>query len=71
MSISTEDALRVLKQFVGTVQATGGLIKYADGTLGCQGDEEWLDLADAALEAHTVLHNAGWEVPLTITKQSE
>ena len=70
MSISTEDALRALKQFVQTVDATGGLIRYADGTLGCCADEDWLDLADATLEAQTVLTNAGWSVTLRIQDEN-
>ena len=58
---------KVLKQFVATIIATGGLVRFANGTFGCAGDEDWLDLADAALLAQEVLNNAGIEVEIPIT----
>ena len=58
---------KVLKQFVDTIIATGGLVRFANGTFGCAGDEDWLDLADAALLAQEVLNNAGIEVEIPIT----
>lgn len=61
----------VLKQFVGTIIATGGLVRFADGTCGCAGDEDWLDLADAALIARDVLNSAGIETEISITDADE
>jgi hypothetical protein len=58
---------KVLKQFVGTIIATGGLVRFADGTYGCAGDEDWLDLADAALLGQEVLNSAGIEGKIPIT----
>lgn len=40
-----------LQRLVKTVNDTGGLVKHADGTLGCVGDPDWLDLADAYVAA--------------------
>ena len=62
---------RVLKQFVGTIIATGGLVRFANGTCGCAGDEDWLDLADAALLAQEVLNGAGIEVRIPIADVDE
>jgi len=61
----------VLKQFVDTIIATGGLIRFANGTFGCAGDEDWLDLADAAIVAQEVLASAGIEVKIPITDADE
>jgi hypothetical protein len=49
---------KVLNKFVDTIIATGGLVRFADGTFGCTGDEDWLDLADAAILAQDVLNRA-------------
>lgn len=62
---------RALKQFIGTIIATGGLVRFADGTYGCAGDEDWLDLADAALLAQEVLNSAGIEGKIPITDADE
>ena len=37
-----------------------------NGTFGCAGDEDWLDLADAALLAQESLNTAGVEVEIPI-----
>ena len=58
---------QVLKRFVDTIIATGGLVRFPDGTLGCAGDEDWLDLADAAALAAEVLNTTGIEVEVPIT----
>src|SRR5438128_1563397 len=58
---------KVLKKFVATIIATGGLIRFANGTFGCAGDEDWLDLADAAMLAQQALNAAGIEVEVPIT----
>jgi hypothetical protein len=63
------DALRAL---ISTVQATGGLVHFSDGSYGCAADEEWLDLADAILVAKQTLENeTGIVVELTITEIPE
>jgi len=57
---------KVLRAFVDTIIATGGLVRFANGTFGCAGDEDWLDLADAALLAQDVLRSAGVEVKIPV-----
>src|SRR5713101_366046 len=60
-----------LKALISTVQATGGLVHFPDGSYGCAADEEWLDLADAILAAKQTLENeTGAAVELTITETS-
>jgi hypothetical protein len=61
---------KVLTKFLDTIIATGGLVRFPDGTLGCAGDEDWLDLADAALLAQEVLNNAGIEVEIRSLKKT-
>ncbi len=61
----------VLKQFVDTIIATGGLVRFANGTFGCAGDEDWLDLADAATLAEEILNGAGLEIEIPITDADE
>jgi hypothetical protein len=61
-----------LKALISTVQATGGLVHFPDGSFGCAADEEWLDLADAILVAKQTLENeTGVVAELTITEISE
>ena len=61
-----------LKALISTVQATGGLVHFPDGSYGCAADEEWLDLADAILAARQALENEiGVVVELTITEIPE
>lgn len=70
----TEEAPRmakVLREFVDTIVATGGLVRFADRTLGCAGDEEWIDLAQAAMLAQQVLNNVGIEVKIPIADADE
>jgi hypothetical protein len=52
------------------IEATGGLIANPDGTHGCAGDPEWIDLADAALKAQRALASVGIEKKLTIEESS-
>ena len=63
--------VKVLNRFVDTVIATGGLVRFANGTFGCAGDEDWLDLADAATLAQEVLNSAGVEIEIPITAADE
>src|SRR5713226_4599789 len=61
-----------LKALISTVQATGGLVHFSDGSYACAADDEWLDLADAILVAKQTLENeAGIVVELTITEIPE
>jgi predicted RNA-binding protein YlqC (UPF0109 family) len=62
---------KALKQFVGTVIATSGLVRFANGTFSCAGDEDWLDLADAAILAQEILNSAGVEVEIPVTDADE
>ena len=62
---------KVLNKFVDTIIATGGLVRFTDGTFGCAGDEDWLDLADAAMLAQEVLNSAGVEVEIPIIDADE
>jgi hypothetical protein len=62
---------KVLNKFVDTIIATGGLVRFANGTFGCAGDEDWLDLADAAMLAQEVLNSAGIEIEIPITDADE
>ena len=61
----------VLKKLLDTIVATGGLIRYPDGSYGCAADEEWLDLADTALLAQEVLQISGIVVEIPIANASE
>jgi hypothetical protein len=36
---------------VATIEATGGLRQFSDGTVAPQGDPEWIDLGEAYLLA--------------------
>jgi hypothetical protein len=62
---------KLLNKFVDTIIATGGLVRFGDGTFGCAGDEDWLDLADAATLAQEVLNAAGIEIEIPITDADE
>jgi hypothetical protein len=62
---------QVLIKFVGTIIATRGLVRFGDGTCGCAGDEDWLDLADAAMLAQEVLNRAGIEAEIPIIDAEE
>lgn len=41
----------VLKQFINTIEATGGLVKFPNGDLAPCADHDWIDLADAYVAA--------------------
>lgn len=60
---------KALKQFVDTIDATGGLVKFDDGTFGCAADPEWIDLADAALTAKKALAAGGITVALRLQNE--
>lgn len=39
------------ERLISTIEATGGVIAYEDGTFGPVGDPEWIDLGDAYVSA--------------------
>jgi len=39
------------QRLIDTVNATGGLVGFVDGTHAPQGDPDWIDLGDAYLTA--------------------
>jgi hypothetical protein len=57
---------KALKAFVDTVEETGRLIQFEDGSHACCGDEEWIDLGEAALLAKKALVDAGIEPTLRV-----
>jgi len=62
-------SLDALKALISTVQATGGLVHFPDGSFGCAADEDWLDLADGILAAKQALESeTGVVAELTITE---
>jgi hypothetical protein len=58
-----------LQKFLNTIQATGGLRLLANGEYTCAADEDWVDLADAALAAQATLQASGYPAELTIEVQ--
>jgi hypothetical protein len=68
---TNDSAVAVLIDFVRTIEATGGLISFNDGTYGCACDTEWLDLADCALKAQAALKERGVHATFTITPDAE
>ena len=68
--VSLTPEQKALKAFVDTVDATEGLIRFEDGSHGCRADEEWIDLAEAALLAKQVLADAGIEVTLRVQDEN-
>ena len=51
-----------LRQFVDTVNATGGLVVNDAGETAPAADEDWIDLADAYLAACEALSVEPWNV---------
>lgn len=48
MSTTSKDSMKAaLMEFCDTIEATGGLIRYGDGSVGCAADPDWGDLARA------------------------
>ena len=57
-------------QIIETVESTGGLIQYPDGTHAPQGEPDWIDLGDAVLAVRSALQTTfGKKVKLTIKKR--
>lgn len=54
-------AERVLIDLVETIEITGGVWRFRDGTVAPKGDDEWIDLGDVYLKACEVL---GYNNPL-------
>lgn len=49
------DADRALREFVDTINATGGIVEGADGLAAPAADPEWCDLGEAYLKACSAL----------------
>ena len=43
--------MNALQSLISTINATGGVLAFPDGTHGPCGDPDWIDLADAYLAA--------------------
>lgn len=68
MSTKTVRALRAVVQ---TVEATGGVIQLNGRIYGCVADQDWLDLADAAVAAKQALaEEHGIQEPLTVIEET-
>ena len=52
------------RKLVITVAATGGLVKYSNGTIAPAGEPDWIDLGDAVLAAQGLLAGQGVKVKL-------
>lgn len=68
---TTDPAVAVLIDLVRTIEAPGGVISFPNGTFGCAGDPEWIDLADVAMKAHAVLKERGIDATLTVKNEEE
>lgn len=57
----------ICEKLLGTVESTGGLIEFSDGTYAPEADSDWIDLGDIVLKARDALQNiTGKPVTLTI-----
>ena len=45
------DTRKSAELLVATIEVTGGLLQFSDGTVAPQGDRDWIDLGDAYLLA--------------------
>ena len=69
--VSFPECLAPLRDLVNTVEATGGLVEWPDGSYTPECDHEWDDLGRAALDAYNVLRAAGHPVELRIRKETD
>jgi hypothetical protein len=49
--MSNDAAPKALRVFVDTINATGGVVKFEDGTHAPEVDREWIDLGEAYISA--------------------
>lgn len=49
------------QQLIDTIDATGGIIAYNDGTFAPVGEPDWIDLGDTYLTAGTAIGKARGE----------
>src|SRR5271156_1814719 len=47
--------IAVIRKLVDTVQATGGMLMYPNGTVAPAGDPDWIDLGDVVQAARGLL----------------
>jgi len=52
------------QKLVRTVSATGGLVKYSNGTIAPAGDPDWIDLGDVVLTAQGLLAGHGVKIKI-------
>jgi hypothetical protein len=43
--------MTALEDFINTIEATGGIRAFEDGTYGPEADEDWIDLGDSYIKA--------------------
>jgi hypothetical protein len=43
--------MTALEDFINTIEATGGIRAFEDGTYGPEADEDWIDLGDSYVKA--------------------
>jgi len=58
------ECLDVLKDLVGVINNAGGVTQHEGGVYALADDEDWVDLAYTAIDAHHTLLAAGWESKL-------
>lgn len=66
--VSFPDCLAPLHDLVNTVEATGGLVEWPDGSYTPECDHDWAGLGLATINAYNVLKAAGHKVTLRIRK---
>jgi hypothetical protein len=60
-----EELIKAARAVLATIESTGGLVDFEDGTIALAVDPDWLDLADAALALQKALEANGERVELT------
>ena len=55
MSYDVDVLERALRNFIDTIEATGGVVTNEDGFVAPAGDHEWVDLGDAYMVACAAL----------------
>lgn len=61
---------KALESFIWTINATGGVIEFRDGTVAPEADPEWIDLGDAYLTACRALGKTPLSRPATESENS-
>ncbi len=53
--VQTSQVEAALREFVGCIEATGGVIRYANGQYSPAADETWVDIGEAYIQAKLAL----------------